>query len=199
VTSTDTARLVLRLAILAFVALVVQVALLSQLSLFGASPDLAPLVVMSVGLLAGPVAGALTGFSVGLLVDAALLQTLGVSSLVLLMIGHLAGRLRETVRDPQATLLPLAAGAIATLVALVVFSLLQFLLGVEAPVSLELFRQIVSTVLINTLIALPVHALVRRLLAPALGRAGQGPRRRRGGQGSSRSTGSGGLSPLIQP
>jgi rod shape-determining protein MreD len=194
--SSDTAQIVARLAILAFVALLVQVALLSQLSLFGASPDLAPLVIMSAGLLAGPVAGALTGFSVGLLVDMALLQTLGVSSLVYVLVGHFAGRLRETARDPQATLLPLAAGALATFAALIVFSLLQFLLGIEAPVSLELFRQIVATVLINTLIALPVHALVRRLLSPALPDQAR-PRRRPRAGGSS--TGGGGLSPLIQP
>ena len=36
-----------------------------------------PLVVASVGLLAGALAGALMGFGVGLLVDVALLQTLG--------------------------------------------------------------------------------------------------------------------------
>ena len=40
--------------------------------------------------------------------------------------------------------------------------------------SLELFRQILATVLINTLLALPVHALVRRLLSPAL--PGRAPR-----------------------
>jgi rod shape-determining protein MreD len=129
------------------------------------------------------------GFSVGLFVDFALLQTLGVSSLVLVIVGHFAGRLRETVRDPEATLLPLAAGAAGTAVALVVFSIMQFLLGVEAPVSLELFREILSTVLINTLLALPVHALVRRVLGPALP---DSPKRRRRRPSSP-------LSPLIQP
>ena len=192
----STAQLALRLGALAFALVLVQTAALSQLSLFGATPDIAPLVVVSVGLLAGPAAGSVTGFGMGLLVDLALLQTLGVSSLVYIAIGWFAGRARETLRDPQATLLPLAAGAFATLVALIMFSLLQFLLGVEAPVSLELFRQIVSTVLINTLIALPVHALVRRVLGPAV--ADPARRRRRPGPGGS-SSGSGGLSPLISP
>lgn len=187
--STDHAHLALRLALLAVVAVLVQTAAISQLTLFGATPDLAPLIVVSVGLLAGPIPGAVTGFSMGLFVDFALLQTLGVSSLVLVIIGHFAGRLRETVRDPQATLLPLAAGAAGTAVALVVFSLIHFLLGVEAPVSVELLRQILATVLINTLLALPVHALVRRVLGPALPDA---PRRRRRRQTSP-------LSPLIQP
>jgi rod shape-determining protein MreD len=188
--SPDGAQLTGRLVVLAIVAVLVQIALVSQISLFGATPDLVPLVVISVGMLAGPVAGAVMGFSMGLFVDFALLQTLGVSSLVLVVVGHFAGRLRETVRDPEATLLPLAAGAAGSAVALVMFSIMQFLLGVESPVSLELFRQILSTVLINTLLALPLHALVRRVLAPALGGRGARPDRRRRPSP---------ISPLIQP
>jgi hypothetical protein len=69
-----------------------------------------------------------------------------------------------------------------------VFSLLQFLLGVEAPVSFELVRQIISTVLINTLIALPVHAAVRRSLGATVDDRRRRRRRARPG-----------LSPLIQP
>ena len=184
--TTDTVQLAIRLAVLAVVAVLVQIAGVSQLSLFGATPDLTPLIVISTGLLAGPIAGAVMGFSMGLFVDFALLQTLGVSSLTLVIVGHFAGRLRETVRDPDAALLPLAAGGVGTAVALLLFSLMQFLLGVESPVSLELFRQILATVLINTLLALPVHALVRRVLSPAL------PDRRRRRRPSS-------LSPLIQP
>jgi rod shape-determining protein MreD len=173
---------------MALVTVLLQTAALSQVSLLGATPDIAPLVVASVGLLAGPVAGALMGFSVGLLIDVALLQTLGISSLVYVIVGHYSGLMRDNARDPQATLLPLAAGALGTFTALTVFSLLQFLLGVEAPVSFELVRQIISTVLINTLIALPVHALVRRALGSAFD-----PRRKR--KRRSRP----GLSPLIQP
>ncbi len=189
--SPESAQLSVRLAVLGVVAVLVQIALVSQISVFGATPDLAPLVVVSVGLLAGPIAGAGMGFSMGLFVDFALLQTLGVSSLVLVVVGHFAGRLRETVRDPEATLLPLAAGAAGSAVALVMFSIMQFLLGVESPVSLELFRQILSTVLINTLLALPLHALVRRVLGPALGGRGSRPDRRRRRPSP--------ISPLIQP
>ena len=189
---TPAVQLVVRLLLLALVAVLVQTAALSQLSLFGAVPDIAPLVVVSAALLVGPVNGALFGFGVGLLVDVALVQTLGVSSLVYVTVGWYAGRLRETLRDPQATLLPLAAGAFATLMSLVMFSLIQFLLGVQAPVSVELLRQIVSTALITTLLALPVHAVVKRVLQPVL--PDQTRRRRRAG-GPNRP----GLSPLISP
>ena len=186
--SSGQVQLPVRLGLLVLVAVLLQTSAVAQLSLFGATPDLVPLVVISVGLLAGPVPGAVTGFAMGLFVDFALLQTLGVSSLVLVIVGHFAGRLRETVRDPEATLLPLAAGAAGTATALVVFSVMQFLLCVDAPVSRELFRQILATILINTLIALPVHALVRRSLGSAVPGS---PKRRR------RPTSP--LSPLTQP
>ena len=81
----------------------------------------------------------MSGFAVGLLVDLALLQTLGLTSLIFTLIGYWAGRLRE-VRDPQAALTPLLVGAGATAVALVGYSLMEFMLGVDAPVSLDLLR-----------------------------------------------------------
>ena len=181
-------QLVIRLGVVALLAVLLQTAALSQISLLGATPDIGPLVVVSVGLLCGPVPGALMGFLVGVLVDVALLQTLGISSLVYVVVGHYSGLMRDTLRDPQATLLPLAAGALGTFVALTLFSLLQFLLGIEAPVSFELVRQIISTVLITALFALPVHALVRRALGPTI--EDRRRRRRRARPG---------LSPLIQP
>lgn len=156
-----------RLAVLGVVAVLVQLAAVGQLSISGVSPDVVPLVVASVGLLCGSIPGALFGFGAGLLVDMALWQTLGVDSLLYVLAGYGAGRLRE-VRDPSNPLLPLAAGAGATAVVVVGFSLVQFLLGVNAPVSFLLVRQILVTIILGALLALPVHALVRRVLRRAL-------------------------------
>jgi rod shape-determining protein MreD len=186
----ESLRLPFRLILLGFVTVVVQQAAVSQISVFGVSADLTPLVVMSVGLLAGSLAGAVMGFGTGLLVDLVLVQTLGVTSLLYIAIGYWAGRLRE-VRDPAHGLVPLAMGAAATAVAGIGMALIQFLLGVDAPVSLLLLQQIFITVLVNTLIALPVYALVRRIVQPVLP---QDPRRRR-----RRAYTTGGLSPLHRP
>ncbi len=135
----------------------------------------------------GSTLGALTGFAVGLLIDLMLVQTLGLTSLVFTVIGYWAGRLRE-LRDPQAALTPLLVGSAAAATALVGYSLFEFLLGVDAPVSLELLRQIVLGVLVDTLLALPMWLLVRRVLDPSLP---DDPRRRR-----RRAYTTGGLSPL---
>ena len=78
--------------------------------MFGVNADLSPLLVAFVGLLCGSTIGAATGFAVGLLVDLALLQTLGLTSLIFTLIGYWCGRLRE-LRDPQAALTPLLVGA----------------------------------------------------------------------------------------
>ncbi len=134
--------------------------------------------------------GAAAGFAVGLLVDLALLQTLGLTSLVFTVIGYWAGRLRE-LRDPQAALAPLLVGAAGSAAALIGYSLFEFLLGVDAPVSLELLRQIILGTLVNSILALPMFALVRRALSSALP---EDPRRRR----RRRAYTTGGLSPLTK-
>jgi rod shape-determining protein MreD len=176
-----------RLALLGLLGGIIQLTTVSQVSVFGVPADLSPLLVASVGFLCGSVPGAVFGFCLGLFVDTVLLQTLGVNSLVFTAVGYGAGRVRE-LRDPAHTLAPVVVGAAATAIAAVSFSLLQFLLGVEAPVSLELLRQILMTIVLNTLLALPVYVICRRVMLPFLP---DDPRRRR-----RRAYTTGGLSPL---
>jgi rod shape-determining protein MreD len=182
-----TPQLWIRLGLLGTVGVIVQIAGLSQISFFGTSADITPLIVAMTGLLCGSIVGAVMGFFVGLMFDTALLQTLGVSSLVLLAVGYWAGRLRE-LRDPAHGLTPVGVGAAATAVATVGFSVMQFLLGVDAPVSLLLLRDILVTIVVNALLALPVYAIVRRTVGRYLP---EDPRRRR-----RRAYVTGGLSPI---
>jgi rod shape-determining protein MreD len=182
-------KLPLRLILLGFLAVVVQESAVSQISIFGVSADLTPLVVMSVGLLCGSMTGAVFGFASGLLIDLILVQTLGVTSLLYIVIGYWAGRLHE-LRDPSHELVPLVVGAMAAAFAGLGMAVIQFLLGVDAPVSLLLLQQIFVVVLVDTLLALPVYALVRRIVRPVLP---EDPRRRR-----RRAYTTGGLSPLQQ-
>jgi rod shape-determining protein MreD len=183
-------KLLWRVGLLVILAVVVQETVISQISVFGVNADITPLIVMSVGLLTGSLPGAVVGFFCGLLVDTLLVQTLGVTSLLYIVIGYWTGRLRE-LRDPSHGLVPLAGGAAATAFAGIGMTIIQFLLGVDSPVSWLLAQQIFITVLVNTIISLPVYALVRRIVTPALP---EDPRRRR-----RRAYTTGGLSPLSQP
>jgi rod shape-determining protein MreD len=179
--------LYVRIALMCLVALMFQITVVAQFTVFGVNADLSPLIVAAVGLLCGSICGAIVGFSVGLFLDLALVQTLGLSSLVLTIVGYGAGRLRET-RHPDAPFVPLLLGAAASATALIGYSLMEFMLGVDAPVSFLLLRQIVVGIAVDTIIALPVFAIVRRVLRPSLP---DDPRRRR-----RRAYTTGGLSPL---
>jgi rod shape-determining protein MreD len=184
---TLTGASIFRLALIGLLGGIVQLGAVSQFTIFGVPADISPLLVAAAGFYSGSVAGATFGFSLGLFVDISLFQTLGVTSLVFTAVGYGAGRIRE-LRDPAHGLAPVAVGAAGTAIALIGFALLQFLLGVEAPVSLLLLRQILLTILLDTLLALPVFALVRRILLPYLP---EDPRRRR-----RRAYTTGGLSPI---
>ena len=185
--TTSSSHLLLRLLLLGLAVVTFQVAAIAQVRLFGVNADVVPLAVASAGLLCGSLNGAVFGFCAGMFVDMALVQTLGINSLLYTSVGYLAGRLRE-LRDPQGAVVPMAVGAATTLIAVGGFALLQFLLGVDSPVSFLLLGQVLATVAVNTFVAVPVHAGVRRWLTPALP---DDPRRRR-----RRAYTTGGLSPL---
>jgi cell shape-determining protein MreD len=178
---------VARLVAIGLVGGILQLTTVSQVAIFGVPADLTPLLVGAIGLLCGSIAGASFGFGIGLFTDTVLAQTMGLTSLVLLGVGYGAGRLRE-LRDPAHGLVPVAVGAAATAAAAIGFSVLQFLLGVDAPVSLLLVRQILLVIVLNTLLAMPVYLACRRVLAQYLP---DDPRRRR-----RRAYTTGGLSPL---
>ena len=96
----------------------------------------------------------------------ALVQTLGVTSLLLTGVGYLAGRYRE-LRDATHKLVPPVGGLVATLAYAAAFSLIQFLLGVESPVSPLVIREILVGALLNALLAIP--GVRRRACVPARG------------------------------
>jgi rod shape-determining protein MreD len=162
-----TPRIMVRLGLLGLVTAVAQVASFSEMVIFGTSPDLAILVVMSIGLLGGSLIGAVAGFSVGLLIDCLLLELLGAFALMLLAVGYVAGRYRENVGPPTRGAVPLL-GAGITLFGVLAFAAIQVGTGVDADVSTLVIRDAFLKTLIGAALAIPVFYLVRLLLRPAL-------------------------------
>ncbi len=156
-----------RAGALALAAVILQLSGFGPGRILGGYPDLLPLVVAAVGIYAGSVPGAAMGFSVGFLVDLLAGATMGVSSLVLTAVGYGAGRYRE-VRDPAHGLAPMAFGLAATAGYLLALGGVTFMLGVEASVSLLVFRDVLVTVLLNGLLALPTFWILGRALRGAL-------------------------------
>jgi rod shape-determining protein MreD len=168
----------LRVGLLVLAAVVLQISVVAQVPLLGGTADLIPLVVAALALYGGSVAGALAGFSAGLVLDVALGMNLGGSSLVLTGLGYAVGRLSEQ-RDVSHGLLPIAVAAAASAGYDLAYGAITFMLDLEASVSALVLRDIVVGMLLNAAIALPFFALVRRVVRPVLSEDRVAARRRR--------------------
>jgi rod shape-determining protein MreD len=133
----------------------------------GATVDLIPLVVAAVAIYAGSVSGAATGFTTGLVLDLAAGQTVGAASLVLTAVGYGVGRFRE-IRDPAHGLMPIPVGAAATAGWVLAYAAVSFMLDIGTDVSPVIFRDMITTVAINSIVAMPVFAISRRVLRRSL-------------------------------
>jgi rod shape-determining protein MreD len=162
-----TPKIMLRIVAIVVLAVLLQLSFFSQVELFRVSPDILPAVVVSLGLLGGSLAGAVSGFSVGLLVDCLLVEALGATSLVLLSVGYLAGIYRERFDVTNSLIPPLLCMAL-TLVAELSFAAVQLMLGVDAPISPLVIRDIAIKSLDAFFLGIPIYLGIRRALRPAL-------------------------------
>jgi len=163
-----TAGTALRAGAVVFFAALFQAAIVSSLFIAGGTPDLLLVVVVSLGLLRGSVAGAVLGFVGGLVVDLLTLETLGVTSLVLTLAGFWAGRYAETTARGRRLPVVLAVGVMTVLAGFFGFAL-HYMLGDEVVARHALVTTLVPAVVLNVLIALPVHALVRAVVGERSG------------------------------
>jgi rod shape-determining protein MreD len=159
-------------AVLLFFAVVVQVTIVGSIGIFGGAPDLMLVTLVAVALLNGAVFGAVAGFWAGFLLDVAMIQTLGFSSLLLTLAGFWTGRYGETTGRGRAHAPHLAVAAVTVLYAVAAL-ILRFMLGEPASARVALVDALPSEIVLNLLLAVPVFALCRRLFAPPKPRRAQ--------------------------
>ena len=162
-----TPRIVARIAAVSLLAVLLQLSFFSRVELFHVSPDVLPAFVVCMGLLGGTMAGAVSGFAIGFFVDCLLVEALGITSLVLLGTGYLAGLWRERF-EVHGTLVPALLCMGLTLVAELGFGAVQLLLGIDAPVSVLIVRDMLLKSVYAFFLGWPIYIGLRRLLRPAL-------------------------------
>ena len=150
---------------LIFVATVVQVTILNAMTPLGGTPELLLVLLIAVALLRGAIFGAVSGFAAGFLVDAATHQTLGVSSLLLTLAGYWTGRYGETTARDRSHAPLLAVAAVTVIYAFAALAL-RFVIGLGAPAESVLLDSLPATLVWNVVLAAPVYAVCRALLAP---------------------------------
>ena len=152
-------------AVLLFLAVVLQISIASAIDILNGRPDLLLVTLVAVALLRGAVFGAVAGFAAGLLHDMGTFSTLGFMALLYTLLGYWIGRYGETTgRDRSHA--PVLSVAAATVVFAFAALALHFMLGDAAPARDVLVDSLLPTLLLNLLLAIPVYALVRRVLRP---------------------------------
>jgi len=162
-----TPRILARIVAICLVGVLAQLSFFSRVELLHVSPDVLPALVVCLGLLGGSLAGAVCGFAIGFFVDCLLVEALGITSLVLLTIGYLAGLFRERF-EIHSTLVPALLCMGLTLLAELGFGAVQLLLGIDAPVSLLVVRDMLLKSVYAFFLGWPIYPLIRRVLRPAL-------------------------------
>jgi rod shape-determining protein MreD len=168
----------IRAGFLLLLAVILQLSGFSQIGILGGHADIVVLVVAAIAFYGGSVSGSAAGFTAGFLLDLLSGATMGASSLVLTAVGYGVGRFRE-VRDPSHGLLPIPVGAAATAAWVTAFAAVSLMLDIGARVSPLVLRDMVVTILLGALLALPVFIGSRRILRPALAVDPREVRRRR--------------------
>ena len=162
-----TPQIIVRIVAIVIVAMLLQLSFFSQVELLQTSPDILPAVAVSLGLLGGSLAGAVSGFAIGLLLDCLIVEALGASSMVLLSVGYLAGVYRERFDVTNSLVPPLLCMGL-TLLAEASFAALQLMLGVDATVSPLVVRDMVVKSIFAFFLGVPIYLGIRRALRPAL-------------------------------
>jgi len=162
-----TPKIVVRITLIGMLGVLLQLSFFSRVELFHVSPDILPALVVCLALLGGSLTGAVAGFSIGFFLDCLLVEALGISSLVLLGIGYFAGLFRERF-EIHSTLVPALLCMGLTLAAELGYAVIQLMLGIDAPVSPLIIRDLLLKSVYAFFLGWPLYLLVRRLLRPAL-------------------------------
>jgi rod shape-determining protein MreD len=152
----------LKVGVVFFVAVVLQAAIVSAFEPGGGSADLVLVTLMAVALLRGAIFGALAGFYAGFLLDAANLETLGLSSLLLTLSGYWIGRYGETTGRDRAHA-PWLAIVVVTVLYAVGSLAMHYLLGDPVSARSGLVDALPAQILLNLALTFPVYALCRRI------------------------------------
>lgn len=172
-----TNKVALRIALLILLVVLLQSGFFSLVEVLHTSFWVLPGCAVIFGLLGGSMVGATVGFSIGFLSDALDDGPLGTAALVFMGVGYLAGIYRERGEQPDRLVTAALCGA-ATVASSIALGIFTTVLGLDASVSPAILLEVIMQGLYGFLLAFPLHALIRRVLRPALINERSGRRRR---------------------
>jgi rod shape-determining protein MreD len=144
-------------------AVILQVSLAPRLAVFGVVPNFIFLVVVTVALTEGPVAGGVSGLVGGLLFDLIGMSAVGPYALVLTLTGYAAGML-STNMFAEGWLLPVTVVAVASLATEIAYGIVLAVLGTETAFWHGVLTIMLPGALYQTTLAVLAYPWLARLL-----------------------------------
>lgn len=142
------------------VAVLLQLAVASDLSLVAGAPDLVLIVVCGLALARGPELGCAAGFAAGLALDVLAQHALGRDALIYCVAGYCLGAAGEKLRPPAPVRSLLLVGLASGLVRIAEGGI-AFILGSDGALGRAFGVQLAAAPAATVLLAIPLLALMR--------------------------------------
>ena len=155
-------RRTLAWAAIVVTALLLQSTVFAQIKLGGAKPELMYLVTAVLAMLEGPKSGTIGGFTAGMAQDFLLNDPKGITALTLTLLGYVVGTVRQYITTTSPALPTILVGG-ATVVGVIFYGFVSFLLGRLPGGVLFLLRVALLTAIYNALLTPLLFPLIRRV------------------------------------
>jgi rod shape-determining protein MreD len=153
----------IKIALLVFGALILQITLIARVSVFGSKADLPLALIVAVALLKGPFHGETVGFFSGLLGDLVSGGPLGIQALSRTVIGYGSGFVRGRLYSDN-VITQAVSGFIATLAGKLITAVHLSLLSNEAQFLRIPFLGVILAACINSVFVVIIFGILRRII-----------------------------------
>lgn len=150
-----------RLVLVVVVALAAQVAVLDNITLLGAHPDVLVVLAAAAGMAQGPGRGAIAGFILGVAADLVVNLLFGISALTFTLIGFGTGLLRPTLvaRDVDGPQVVACIGGAAT--GTILYAIIGSIAGTHGLIGVATAEALLSVTLGAVVLAYPALVVMR--------------------------------------
>jgi rod shape-determining protein MreD len=156
-----------KVVLLLVFAVLMQVVLISHVSVLGVTADLFLILTVIVAVCRGSMEGAIFGFFAGLVADIAYFSPLGVRAFIYVLTGHFVGYFVARFGTVKPWSVVLLAG-VASFLGQILYGLFQYVMGPRGGFLTMIGTQMLPEAVLDALITAPIYVLlVRTRLLPA--------------------------------
>ena len=153
----------LKTFIIAFITFILQITVFSKIDIFGSNVNIVIGLVISLSLILGSKSGAYTGLIIGLLEDFMFSNIIGIRALSYFLIGYIVAEDRFRFNSDKNTGLILSF--VFTIINFIFVSLITYIFKADIIVIKNyLFIPLIVEALLNTLVYLVYHFLIKKLM-----------------------------------